>query len=174
MTTRHSNTAGVDLARAAAGKTPQSRCFAAGVGVALLSLGLGACVAAPVATPPGSSPAAANRCLLPNERPMLIAELFLGRNVGGRRPLTDREWAEFARDAVTPEFPAGFTVLDGEGQWQNPATGAIGRERTKILLVAAARSPDVAARLAAVSEAYKSRFHQQSVGIITRDACAAF
>ena len=45
---------------------------------------------------------------------------------------------------------------------------------TKILLVAAKRSPDLAARLSTVIDAYKVRFNQQSVGIITRDSCASF
>jgi uncharacterized protein DUF3574 len=105
---------------------------------------------------------------------MLVAELFFGRNIRGRAPLSEAEWAEFAAQIMTPNFPDGFTVSDGDGQWQNPATGRIAREQTKILLVAARRTPDLAARLAAVIDAYKARFHQQSVGIITRDSCAAF
>ena len=79
-----------------------------------------------------------------------------------------------AAEIVTPNFPDGFTVFDGEGQWRNPATGKIAQDPTKILLVAAQRSPDLAARLSAVIDAYKTRFHQQSVGIVTRDSCAAF
>jgi hypothetical protein len=75
---------------------------------------------------------------------------------------------------ITPNFPDGFTVYDGYGQWRNPATGTIGKDPTKILLVAAKRSPDLPDRLAAVIDAYKAQFHQQSVGIITRDSCAAF
>ena len=113
-------------------------------------------------------------CLLPGEQRMLVAELFFGRNIRGRRPLSDIEWSEFAAQTITPNFPDGFTVFDGDGQWQNPATGRIARERTKILLVAAKRDPDLAPRLTAVIDAYKARFHQQSVGIITRDSCAAF
>ncbi|HVC57008.1 MAG TPA: DUF3574 domain-containing protein [Stellaceae bacterium] len=105
---------------------------------------------------------------------MLVAELFFGRNIPGRGMLSDAEWAAFAAGTVTANFPDGFTAFDGEGQWQNPATHQIAREPTKILLVAVRRSPDLARRLAAVIAAYKGRFHQQSVGIITRDACAAF
>jgi hypothetical protein len=105
---------------------------------------------------------------------MLVAELFVGRNIHGRGPLTDAEWSEFAAQIVAPNFPDGFTVLDGDGQWQNPVTHATMRERTKILLVAARRTPDLGQRLSAVIDAYKMRFHQQSVGIITRDSCAAF
>jgi hypothetical protein len=105
---------------------------------------------------------------------MLVAELFFGRTIPGRAPLTDAEWAEFAAQVVTPNFPAGFTVMDGQGQWQNPATGQIGHDPTKILLVAAKREPDLTRRLSAVIDAYKTRFRQQSVGVITRDSCAAF
>ncbi len=105
---------------------------------------------------------------------MLVAELFFGRAIRGRAPLSDAEWAEFAAQVVTPNFPDGFTAFDGDGQWQHPATGRIAREPTKILLVAAKRTADLGARLSAVIDAYKTRFRQQSVGIITRDSCAAF
>jgi hypothetical protein len=125
------------------------------------------------AEPPGSSPTAAP-CLLPTEQRVLVAELFFGRDIKGREPLTDAEWAEFTAQTITPNFPDGFTVFDGEGQWRDPKTGRIARDRTKILLVAAKRAPDLAQRLAAVIDAYKVRFHQQSVGLISRDSCAAF
>ena len=105
---------------------------------------------------------------------MLVAELFFGRNIKGRAPLTDVEWSEFAAQTITPNFPDGFTVFDGEGQWRNPRTGYIARDPTKILLVAARRTPDLARRLSAVIDAYKAKFRQQSVGLITRDSCAMF
>ena len=105
---------------------------------------------------------------------MLVAELFFGRGVKGREPLTDAEWADFAARTITPKFPDGFTVFDGDGQWRNPQTGHIAGSRTKIRLVAAKPEPDLARRLSAVIDAYKAKFHQQSVGLITRDSCAGF
>ena len=124
---------------------------------------------------PGSAPPAAlYSCLLPGEQRTLVAELFFSRGIKGREPLTDAEWAEFAAQIITPNFPDGFTVFDGEGQWRNPQTGLITGSRTKILLVAAPRTPDLAQRLSSVIDAYKARFHHQSVGVITRDSCAAF
>jgi hypothetical protein len=122
---------------------------------------------------PSSPPGQPHQCLLPSEERMLVAELFFGRNINGRAPLTDAEWAEFAAQAITANFPDGFTVFDGNGQWRNPQTGRIGHEPTKILLVAAKRSPDLAGRLTAVIDAYKTRFHQQLVAIVTHDSCAA-
>jgi hypothetical protein len=105
---------------------------------------------------------------------MLVAELFFGRNIKGREPLTNAEWAEFAAQTIAPNFQDGFTVFDAEGQWRNPQTGLIAGGRTKILLVAAKPKPDLSRRLSAVIDAYKTQFHQQSVGIITDDSCAAF
>ena len=105
---------------------------------------------------------------------MVVAELFFGRAIKGRAPLSDAEWAEFTAQTITPNFPDGFTVFDGEGQWRNPRTGQIARDPTKILLVATGPTPDLAQRLSAVIDAYKTKFHQQSVGLITRYACAAF
>jgi hypothetical protein len=105
---------------------------------------------------------------------MLVAELFFGRGIGRRGPLADAEWADFSARVVTPNFPNGFTVFDGWGQWRDPRTGHIAAERTKILLVAAARTADLARRLSAVIDAYKARFHQQSVGVVTRDSCSNF
>lgn len=131
--------------------------------------------AGPAEPPAGSAaPPQPYTCLLPTEQRMLVAELFFGRTMHGRGPLTDAEWADFAAQTITLNFPDGFTVMDGDGQWQNPQTGAIARERTKILLVAAKREPELGRRLSAVIEAYKARFRQQSVGVITRDSCAAF
>ena len=78
---------------------------------------------------------------------MVVAELFFGRGIKGRTPLTDAEWAEFAAQAITPTFPDGFTVFDEDAQWRNPRTGQIARDPTKILLVAAKRTPDLARRL---------------------------
>jgi len=120
------------------------------------------------------SPAPPYACLLPAEQRMLVAELFFGRGMKGRTPVSDAEWAEFAAQTVTPNFPDGFTAFDGDGQWLNPATGQIVSARTKILIVAAPRTEDLAQRLSAVMDSYKRQFRQQSVGIITRDACASF
>jgi Protein of unknown function (DUF3574) len=135
-------------------------------------LALASCT--PASRPTSPSQPAPYSCLMPAETRMLVAELFFGRGIRGRKPLTDTEWAEFAAQFVTPNFPAGFTVFDGEGQWRDPRTGHIDRSPTKVLLVAAERGADLAPRLSAVIEAYRTKFHQQSVGLITRDSCAAF
>lgn len=116
----------------------------------------------------------ATRCPFPGQEPLAIAELFFGRNVPGRGPVTEAEWADFAAEVIAQEFPDGFTVLDGEGQFLDQASNRIIREPSKILIAAADPESDLKSRIGAVVDAYRARFHQRSVGVVTSMACAAF
>jgi uncharacterized protein DUF3574 len=129
---------------------------------------LAGCVAQGETVPPSA-------CLLPAQKPMLVAELFFGRNIPGRAPVTEAEWADFVARVITRNFPDGFTVFDGAlGQSRDPQSGVITREPPKILLAAAYPRPDLKDRLAATIEAYRARYPQKSVGLLTRWECGAF
>jgi hypothetical protein len=101
--------------------------------------------------------------------PMLEYQLFFGRAA-----VTDRAWADFTTQAVTPHLPDGFTVLDAYGQWMNPATQRIAREPTKVIVVAVPDAPASATAIAAIKDAYRTQFHQQSVGTVVHPVCGAF
>lgn len=113
-------------------------------------------------------------CPLPTQQPYATVELFFGRDIPGRGPLTEAEWSDFAAHAITQQFPDGFTVFDGEGQWYDQRTGALIREQSKILLAAADPDSDLASRISAVTDAYRKAFNQQPVGVLTAQACGAF
>lgn len=132
-----------------------------GLGLALV---LAAC--APVSSGGG--------CSLPGGRPMLLATLFLGTEVPGRGPVLAQEWEDFAATAVTPRFPEGFTVLDGQGQWRDPQTGRIAREGTKVLILAATDAPATLRGLEEVAAEWRQRFSQLSVGRVIQPVCAGF
>jgi hypothetical protein len=112
-------------------------------------------------------------CPLPSKA-MMRAELLFGRNIGGRLAVTEQAFARFVAAEITPRFPAGLTVIDAAGQWRDSATGRIVREKSKLVVLMAGDAPEVRARIAAIAQAYKTRFHQQSVGVVTRPVCAAF
>jgi hypothetical protein len=136
--------------------------------VLLCALGLAACgTLAP-------KQAAAPLCPLPGQERYAIAQLFFGRDIPGRGPLTDAEWDDFVARAVTPQFPDGFTVTDGTGQWYDQSSGKLLHEPSKILLVAADPDSDLKTRIGSVIAAYRTQFRQRSVGVITSEACAAF
>ena len=113
-------------------------------------------------------------CPLPGQKPMLIVQLFFGQSIAGRAPLSPQEWAEFLRRTVTPRFPDGFTVYDAYGQWQDPGGQRIARQKTKVVMIATEDSPATRSRIDEVSRAYRTQFRQQSVGLVTNTACAAF
>ena len=131
----------------------------AALGALLLLAG---CATAPPSCPIGTAPAT-------------IAEAYFGRNVKGRAPVTEAEWARFMAEIVTPAFPDGLTVLDGMGQWRN-AEGQISREDSKALLLVLPAQDQTAAsaRLAPVAAAWKARFAQESVLTVFRAGCAGF
>jgi hypothetical protein len=132
---------------------------------------LGMALALAVADP---AVAAAGECPLPDQRPMLVVRMFLGLSVAHRDSVTPREWGAFLRDVVTPRFPDGLTVYDAYGQWLDPKSHRIGQERTKVIEVAATDTLEFRAHISEVADVYRRRFRQQSVGIVTETACAAF
>jgi hypothetical protein len=122
-------------------------------------------------TPP---PKPAAQCPLPSLSRYSVIELFFGRDIPGRGVLTDAEWDDFVARSVTAQFPDGFTVLDGTGQWFDQATGRLVHEQSKVLLLAADPDSDLKTRITSVTDAFRLQFHQKSVGVLMFDACAAF
>jgi hypothetical protein len=118
--------------------------------------------------------AAGAGCPFAGQRPMLVVQLFFGQSVGDGGVVSDQDWTAFVADTVTPHFPDGLSVYDAYGQWMNAGTKQIGRERTKVIVVAAANSARTQADVREVIRVYRQRFRQQSVGVISEVACAAF
>jgi Protein of unknown function (DUF3574) len=130
------------------------------------------CLAILLALSAGAGTAQEPACR-PPQKPMLDIELFFGRNVGGTLGVTDKLWSQFLAREVTPRFPDGLTVIDAAGQWRR-ADGHIVRERSKVLRILVPADAVIASKIDAVIDAYKRRFRQQSVGLVTRPACASF
>lgn len=105
-------------------------------------------------------------CTAP-QKPMLDIELLLGRKG------SDARWRQFLAREVTPRFPDGLTVYETTGQWRDADRNIIVRERSRVLRIIV--PADVAQeKITAVADAYKKRFSQKSVGIVTRTACVSF
>jgi hypothetical protein len=135
--------------------------WARGLGIALAASALVGCatIGAP-ACPPGG-------------RERLVADLMFGRNVGGAFGVSERDFARFVDAEVTPRFPEGLTILDTRGQYRS-ANGALVREPGKVITIVLGDEARDLPRLTEVADAYKRRFRQESVGVITRRACVAF
>ena len=121
-----------------------------------------------------SLPAAAQPCLLPGQTPALRVEMFFGRaSPDGKREITNAQWTKFLADIVTPRFPAGLTHLDANGQWRDPR-GRIHKERSKLIIAVSPETDDLARRVSEIATAWKTRFGQESVGVVTQPVCAMF
>ena len=128
--------------------------------VALVTLLAGCATPHPMICPAGQSRAT-------------TAELVFGRNVGEQLGVSDADWRQFIDEDVTPRFPEGFSVMDSQGQWRG-SNGKIVHEPSKVLLLVLDGGPDDPAKIANIRDAYKRRFHQESVMLVTRKACASF
>jgi len=132
-----------------------------GLAAVALLIGLSGCAALPPAC-------------LPPAKTMASAELLFGRNIGDPLGVSDAAFADFAAREITPRFPDGLTVLDAKGQWRDAERGALVREPSKLVLISFDDGADKRAALAAIADAYKARFRQQSVLTAVRSACVSF
>jgi hypothetical protein len=121
-----------------------------------------------------ASAAQAETCALPSEKPMLEVQLFFGRDIPGGGRVSDAQWSDFAATVVASSFPDGFSVTDAKGQWRDTKNGKVVREPSEIVVIVTAERPALASKIGEVVGAYRMRFHQQSVGVVTRPVCAAF
>jgi Protein of unknown function (DUF3574) len=101
------------------------------------------------------------------------AQLFFGRNVGGKPGVSEADFRRFVDEELTPRFPDGLTVLDGGGQWRGDENRLI-REASKVVLIVLPKGHEVPGRIDAARSAYKTRFHQDAAPLISQSACVSF
>ena len=104
-----------------------------------------------------------------NQKAWVVAELLFGRE-----RVNEARWQRFVADVITPRFPDGLTVYDARGQWRAPGMRRGIRQRTKVVMIAMPPDAGNEARLQQIIDAYKARFRQLSVGLITYPACISF
>ena len=109
----------------------------------------------------------------PGQEHLRTAQMFFGRNVGGKPGVSQAAFQKFVDEELTPRFPDGLTVMEGGGQWRGSENQLI-REAAKVVLIVLPRRGDTSDRIEAVRTAYKSRFRQDSVLLVTQAACVSF
>lgn len=134
----------------------------------LAGLGVGLSLAACTTTRPPAIPACPD-----GQQRLRTAQLFFGRNIGGKPGVSETAFAKFVDEELTPRFPDGLTVMDGGGQWRGPENKLI-RESAKVVLIVLPQRGDPLHSIEAVRGAYKTRFKQESVVLITQPACVSF
>ena len=128
----------------------------------VVAFSLAACASTP---PPPACPAGQQR--------LRTAQLYFGRSMPGQSGVSEAAFHRFVDDELTPRFPDGLTILDGGSQWRGAEDKLI-REAAKVVLLVLPTSRDAGERIAAVRSAYTTRFHQDSVLLVTQASCVSF
>ncbi|MGO9135241.1 MAG: DUF3574 domain-containing protein [Methylovirgula sp.] len=114
-------------------------------------------------------PAHAESACQPPAKPMARLELIFGAG----RTVSERRFMAFLGKEVTPRFPDGLSLFSGYGQWRN-GDGKILRESSRLLLIWYVQDAQSDAKIEAIRQAYKKRFHQQSVLRADGVSCVSF
>lgn len=87
-------------------------------------------------------------------------QLFFGRHIANlNREVSDFSWDQFVSDTIDPLFD-GYTIQTAKGVWRGQS------ETAMILSVCCSDSPWTRELIQDIAEAYKTRFHQDSVGLL--------
>ena len=106
--------------------------------------------------------------------PAVVSDrLFFGRNIPAGGSVSNEQWDDFVRAVVTPRFPKGLTIFQGNGQWLDPR-GDVVREPVFVIEVFHDRSAAAEASIAAIAAEYKKRFGQDAVLRVTSGSVIRF
>jgi transcription termination factor NusB len=97
---------------------------------------------------------------------LIQKDLFFGRNITGGAEVSEKDFEMFLDREITPRFPAGLTIFDADGQFQD-SMGNLIEERSKVLTLFA---EDIFKNEIALDEiviAYLQQFSQESVLQVT-------
>ncbi len=93
-------------------------------------------------------------------------DLFFGRNIPGGGEISQAEFEAFVDNIITSRFPAGLTIFDADGQFQD-STGTIVEERSKLVTLFVEDTPQSESAINEIVLAYLQQFNQESVLQVT-------
>jgi len=108
------------------------------------------------------------------QKAAMTDELLFGRKIGNRIGVSQAAFARFVDREITPRFPDGLTIIDARGQWRDRKRNVVVHEPSKMVQIVVTGTAEEQAKIDAIVKAYKTRFKQQAVGVVTRSACVAF
>jgi transcription termination factor NusB len=96
---------------------------------------------------------------------LILTDLFFGRNIPGGGEVSEAQFQAFLDEVITARFPAGLTVFEADGQFQD-STGTIIEERAKVVRLLLDDTVENEAAIDEIIIAYTQRFNQESVLIV--------
>ena len=100
-------------------------------------------------------------------------ELYFGLTQAAGE-VSEEQWQAFLDEVVSPAFPDGLTVSDGQGRSRSEDGGLRPLGHTKVVLLVVFDDTGLAERIARVSQSYKDQFQARGVLQLVQPTCAAF
>lgn len=96
---------------------------------------------------------------------MYLTRLYFGRKTPTGGDVSAADWSKFESGYLVTWFADGYTVMAAEGGWRDAATGEHIKENTTIVEIVhdGSRAEDIRS----LAHAYKNRFEQDAVMVIT-------
>jgi hypothetical protein len=102
--------------------------------------------------------------------PKLIqTDLYFGRNIPGGGEVSESQFQAFVDSVITPKFPAGLTILDARGQFQD-STQTVIKEPSKVVSLIFEDTLTNESSVNQIITAYLQQFKQESVLVATNEA----
>lgn len=86
----------------------------------------------------------------------------------GDKAVTLEMATRFVEDVVVSRFPTGTTLQEGAGQWLNPDTGEITREKSFLFALEVQPTTENIARLTEIAEEYVRRHREANASCFIR------
>jgi hypothetical protein len=101
-----------------------------------------------------------------------VVQMYFGRNIGQELGVSEADFVKFLDEEVTPRFPDGLTVQDGQGRWTYK--GVLYKEPSKVVNLILPGKPDDHRKIGEIAAAYEHRFRQDAVLSVAAPACISF
>jgi hypothetical protein len=106
-------------------------------------------------------------------KPVARTELFFGLTRPDGSIVSVEEFQRFVDHEVTPRFPAGLTLLGGNGQFRD-THGITIKEGSKLLILLYPYDRDNSRAIESIRAAYVKTFRQESVLRVDGGACVSY
>lgn len=104
---------------------------------------------------------------------MMQIKIFFGRSIGERGSVSQAQWRAFERDVIAANFERGFTVVHADGNWRDPCSGDVRKEKSELVVIVADDTEPTREKVGRVAAEYKRRFRQDAVGVFTTQGCGS-
>lgn len=106
-------------------------------------------------------------------KPVARTELYFGLAQPDGSIVSTEDFQRFVDREVTPRFPAGLTLLGGNGQYRN-ANGITVKEGSKLLILLYPYDRDNSGKIESIRAAYSKAFHQEAVLRVDGSSCVSY